>query len=89
MKITSKFCSLRYPEKFTYYFEVHEEVENAVIFPFLIQVFVENAAKHALTLETVPLISVTVYPEDRGDEKYVNIYISTPETAFRRRRRKG
>ena len=64
-----KILLLRYPEKFTYYFEVHEEVENAVIFPFLIQVFVENAAKHALTLETVPLISVTVYPEDRGDEK--------------------
>ena len=58
-----KILLLRYPEKFTYYFEVHEEVENAVSFPFLIQVFVENAAKHALTLEKVPLISVTVYPE--------------------------
>lgn len=68
--------------KFTYYFEVHEEVENAVIFPFLIQVFVENAAKHALTLEKVPLISVTVYPEDRGDEKYVNIYISDTGNGF-------
>ena len=70
-----KILLLRYPEKFTYYLEVHEEVKDAVIFPFLIQVFVENAAKHALTLETVPLISVTVYPEDRGDEKYVNTYI--------------
>lgn len=60
-----KILLLRYPEKFTYYFEVHEEEKDAVIFPFLIQVFVENAAKHALTLETVPLISVTVYPEDR------------------------
>ena len=39
-----KILLLRYPEKFTYYFEVHEEVENAVIFPFLFQVFVENAA---------------------------------------------
>ena len=77
-----KILLLRYPEKFTYYFEVHEEVENAVIFPFLIQVFVENAAKHALTLETVPLISVTVYPEDRGDEKYVNIYISDTGNGF-------
>ena len=36
-----KILLLRYPEKFTYYFEVHEEVENAVIFPFLIQVFEE------------------------------------------------
>ena len=77
-----KILLLRYPEKFTYYFEVHEEVENAVIFPFLIQVFVENAAKHALTLEKVPLISVTVYPEDRGDEKYVNIYISDTGNGF-------
>ena len=49
---------------------------------FLIQVFVENAAKHALTLETVPLISVTVYPEDRGEEKYVNIYISDTGNGF-------
>lgn len=77
-----KILLLRYPEKFTYYFEVHEEVKDAVIFPFLIQVFVENAAKHALTLETVPLISVTVYPEDRGDEKYVNIYISDTGNGF-------
>ena len=77
-----KILLLRYPEKFTYYFEVHEEVKDAVIFPFLIQVFVENAAKHALTLETVPLISVTVYPEDRGEEKYVNIYISDTGNGF-------
>ena len=77
-----KILLLRYPEKFTYYFEVHEEVKDAVIFPFLIQVFVENAAKHALTLETVPLISVTVYPEDRSEEKYVNIYISDTGNGF-------
>lgn len=77
-----KILLLRYPEKFTYYMEVHEEVEDAVIFPFLIQVFVENAAKHALTLEKAPLISVTVYPEDRGEEKYVNIYISDTGNGF-------
>ena len=35
-----------------------------------------------MTLETVPLISVTVYPEDRGDEKYVNIYISDTGNGF-------
>ncbi|PXV85381.1 two-component system sensor histidine kinase YesM [Lachnotalea glycerini] len=67
---------LRYPESFEYYIEVHEEVKEASILPFLIQVFVENAAKHALTLEEKILISVTVYPEDRTDGKYVNIYIS-------------
>lgn len=42
---------LRYPQCFEYYIEVHEEVKDALIFPFLIQVFVENAAKHALVLE--------------------------------------
>lgn len=77
-----KILLLRYPEKFTYYMEVHEEVEDAVIFPFLIQVFVENAAKHALILEKAPLISVTVYPEDRGEKKYVNIYISDTGNGF-------
>lgn len=71
-----KILLLRYPNNFEYYVEVHEEVEKAVIFPFLIQVFVENAAKHALTLEEQILISVTVYPEDREEGKYVNIYIS-------------
>ena len=77
-----KILLLRYPEKFTYYMEVHEEVKDALIFPFLIQVFVENAAKHALTLEKIPLISVTVYPEDCGEEKYVNIYISDTGNGF-------
>lgn len=55
---------------------------NALIFPFLIQVFVENAAKHALTLTEKILISVTVYPEDREDGKYVNIYISDTGKGF-------
>lgn len=71
-----KILLLRYPERFEYYIEVHDEVKDAVIFPFLIQVFIENAAKHMLTLERKILISVTVYPEDIGNEKYVNIYIS-------------
>ena len=62
--------------------EVHREVENAAIFPFLIQVFVENAAKHALTLEEKILISVTVFPEDREEGKYVNLYISDTGKGF-------
>ena len=62
--------------------EVHEEVKDTVIFPFLIQVFVENSAKHVLTLERSSLISVTVYPEDREEEKYVNIYISDTGNGF-------
>lgn len=77
-----KILLLRYPNNFEYYVEVHEEVERAVIFPFLIQVFVENAAKHALTLEEQILISVTVYPEDREEGKYVNIYISDTGKGF-------
>ncbi len=43
-----KILLLRYPDKFTYYIEVHDEVADAEIFPFLIQVYVENAAKQAL-----------------------------------------
>lgn len=72
---------LRYPQCFEYYFEVHDEVKDALIFPFLIQVFVENAAKHALTLQRKSLISVTVYPED-GEETFVNIYISDTGDGF-------
>ena len=73
---------LRYPDSFEGYVEVHEEVQDAEIFPFLIQVFVENAAKHALTLEEKILISVTVYPEDREEGTYVNIYISDTGDGF-------
>ena len=73
---------LRYPGSFEGYVEVHEEVRDAEIFPFLIQVFVENAAKHALTLEEKVLISVTVYPEDREEGTYVNIYISDTGDGF-------
>lgn len=77
-----KILLLRYPNSFEYYVEVHEEVEKAAIFPFMIQVFVENSAKHALTLEEKILISVTVYPEDREEGKYVNIYISDTGKGF-------
>ena len=73
---------LRYPGSFEGYVEVHDEVRDAEIFPFLIQVFVENAAKHALTLEEKVLISVTVYPEDREEGTYVNIYISDTGDGF-------
>jgi len=73
---------LRYPDSFEGYVEVHDEVKDAEIFPFLIQVFVENAAKHALTLEERILISVTVYPEDREEGTYVNIYISDTGDGF-------
>lgn len=77
-----KILLLRYPGCFEYYIEVQEEIKNALIFPFLIQVFVENSAKHALTLTEKILISVTVYPEDREDGKYVNIYISDTGKGF-------
>lgn len=77
-----KILLLRYPDKFTYYFEVHDEVANAEIFPFLIQVYVENAAKQALIADEKMLISVTVYPEDRDNEKYVNIFISDTGKGF-------
>lgn len=73
---------LRYPQCFEYYIEVHEEVKDALIFPFLIQVFVENAAKHALVLEEKILISVTAYPEDQEDQEYVNIFISDTGKGF-------
>lgn len=77
-----KILLLRYPDQFEYYIELQEEVEDALIFPFLIQVFVENASKHALTLSEKILISVTVYPEEWENEKYINIYISDTGHGF-------
>lgn len=73
---------LRYQGGFEYYIEQNDEVINAEIFPFLIQVFVENAAKHALTMERKILISVTVYPEEREEGEFVNIYISDTGKGF-------
>lgn len=77
-----KILLLRYPNSFEYYFEIEEEVEDGEIFPFMLQVFVENAAKHALTLEEKILISVTAFPEDREDGKYINLYISDTGRGF-------
>lgn len=77
-----KILLLRYPDSFEYYFEIDQEVENGEIFPFMLQVFVENAAKHALTLEEKILISVTAFPEDREDGKYINLYISDTGRGF-------
>ena len=77
-----KILLLRYPDSFEYYIEIDEEVENGEIFPFMLQVFVENAAKHALTLEEKILISVTAFPEDREDGKYINLYISDTGKGF-------
>ena len=43
--------------------------------------FVENAAKHALTLETVADFR-NGFTEDHSEEKYVNIYISDTGNGF-------
>lgn len=77
-----KILLLRYPDQFEYYIEVQKEVEDAVVLPFLIQNFVENASKHALTLAKKVLISITVYPEEHNGEKYVNIYVSDTGMGF-------
>ncbi len=73
---------LRYETGLEYYVEINEEVENCTIFPFLIQNFVENSAKHGIIRDQENLISVTVYPEDREEGLYVNIYISDTGKGF-------
>lgn len=73
---------LRYSNQFEYYIECHEEVKKCSIFPFLIQVFVENASKYALDLEKRILISITAYPEEREEGEYINIYISDTGRGF-------
>lgn len=73
---------LRYKNGFEYYIELNDEVEEAVIFPFLIQVFVENAVKHALSLDKRILISITVFPEEQDGQEYINIYISDTGKGF-------
>ena len=78
-----KILLLRYPDKFTYYIEVHDEVADAEIFPFLIQVYVENAAKQALMAEWKMLISVTGISWGQGRWKYVNILSRIRERDFR------
>lgn len=56
---------------------------DAEIFPFLIQVYVENAAKQALMADEKMLISVTVYPEDRDDENTLIFLSRIRERDFR------
>lgn len=37
----------RFPDRYELYFEIEEEIENIVVPPFIIQILVENAFKHA------------------------------------------
>lgn len=73
---------LRYPESLNCYVEVNEEVEETLIPAFLLQIFVENAAIHGLTLNRKISISITAYPEERFGERYVNIFISDNGNGF-------
>ncbi|HIU77540.1 MAG TPA: histidine kinase [Candidatus Pelethocola excrementipullorum] len=73
---------MRYNDALDYYFEQDASTKMVEIFPFFIQTFVENAVKHALTLDKKVLISVTVFPELIDGEDYVNIYISDTGRGF-------
>lgn len=43
----------RFPERYTVYFEIEENLKNIAVPPFVIQILVENAFKHAFTTRKV------------------------------------
>lgn len=73
---------LRYEGEFDYYIEQESETQGVYIFPFFIQVFVENAIKYAMSLDEKIMISITVYQEVYQNEDYVNIYIADTGKGF-------
>jgi len=73
---------LRYSEHLEYYIELSSELENEYIYPFIIQSFVENAVKHAVSLDKNVLVSVTVLPEEIDGIEFINIYISDTGSGF-------
>lgn len=66
---------LRYKDKFDFYIEQNEETKYGKVPVFFIQTFVENSIKHGLSLDRNLFLSVTVFPEEKEGEDYVNIFI--------------
>lgn len=73
---------LRYGDHLDFYIELSSELEDDYIYPYIIQNFVENAAKHAVSLDQKVLVSVTVLPEEIDGTEFINVYISDTGRGF-------
>ena len=73
---------LRYKNAFTYEADVEERIRECYIPALMLQVFVENAIKHAVSLEQQIDISLYITTEMLDGEEYLYITISDTGTGF-------
>lgn len=69
---------LRYGDAFTFEASVQDEVKSCCLPALLLQGFVENAIKHAVSLDKVVEVSLYITTEETEEEKY--LYISVSDT---------
>ncbi len=74
--------SLRFPEKLTWNLEVPFYLENTPIPPLVVQSFVENSIKHAVTMDRPVHISVRIDFLDEDSGSWVNIGIQDTGRGF-------
>jgi len=74
--------SLRFPEKLTWTLEVPFYLENTPIPPLVVQSFVENSIKHAVTMDRPVHISVRIDFLDEDSGSWVNIGIQDTGRGF-------
>lgn len=74
--------SIRYEQTFRYDLEQDPEAVDCLIPPLIIQTFVENAVKYAISAERTAEISVSVMREERGGEEQIDIFVTDTGAGF-------
>jgi two-component system, sensor histidine kinase YesM len=73
---------LRFPGNLTYEIHVSEELSNAFVPPLVIQTFVENAIKHAVTMDDPVHIQVSVVPDETDPKGQMKLMIQDSGKGF-------
>ncbi len=70
-----KIQKLRFGQAFEYYLEQDDESREVKIPPLIIQTFVENSVKYAMSFDDRLMLTVTVYSENINNQDYASICI--------------
>lgn len=73
---------MRFPGNLTFDIQASETLSSCFVPPLLIQTFVENAIKHAVTLDEPIHIQVSVVPDAAAPDKRIQVSIRDTGTGF-------
>jgi len=73
---------LRFPDHLTFEIDVDDALKDCMIPPFLVQMFVENSIKHALTLDHPLHLSIRIVPERSKEANRLRVSIADSGAGF-------